>query len=190
MLELFNVTTTIKTYHGCKDVFMHWFMIDRKTPVGRYAALIRDYYRVDERARLYAEGAVDELFTAEEADALLAYLQQHHPDGSTHVVTAASLPLGNGGGAGAAMIAGYDAIAVGGPQDFYMLHKEADWNLPFNVYGYYDLEAHEAAPGCEQERRRALRSGMIFAREDGTLFRASEMTDEEYERAFYRPCPQ
>ncbi len=38
MLELFNVTTTIKTYHGCKDVFMHWFMIDRRR---RWGAMLR-----------------------------------------------------------------------------------------------------------------------------------------------------
>lgn len=72
MVELFNVTTTIKQFHGCKDVRMEWLVIDRKMPVAVYAEVIRDYPTGADKE--YAEACADELFTGEEARALMAYL--------------------------------------------------------------------------------------------------------------------
>jgi hypothetical protein len=30
-----------------------------------------------------------------------------------------------------------------------MLNKTEDWNLPFNVFGYFDLRHHEPVPEAE-----------------------------------------
>jgi hypothetical protein len=80
-IELFHVTTTITKYRGCENVAMNWFYCDRKTPLGPYAQLIANYDPADEY-RMYAKGAIDEMFTADEAQALVTYLRKgmgRHP---------------------------------------------------------------------------------------------------------------
>jgi len=179
MTLLFNVTTTINEFRGCKDVCIQWFMVDRDVPVGPYAELIEDYEHLDTEEkgwglRQYAEDCVNELFTAEEADALLAYLDQHHPTDSTHYLSSAKLPIERG-------VVGVGALAVGGPTDFLMLSERDSWNLAFEVWGYYDLRQHEPAAGGELERSRAFRSGTLFASSNG-IVRASDLTEEEYQK--------
>ena len=182
-MDLFTVTTTIRAqeFHGCRDVTMRWFVVDRPTPVVPYSEVVADYAALDDDYKLYVvHDAVDELFTDSEARALVEYMAREHP-GDLHEITPARLPLeGN--------IMGRGAIPVGGPQDFYMLSREDEWTLPFQVYGYYDLERHEAAAGGEEERASALRSGMFFAGPEG-IIRASDLSEAEYQaRLAQREC--
>jgi hypothetical protein len=97
-------------------------------PQGRrpYAELIKNY----EPGNLYAEEFVEELFTWDEAQQLVAYLKDF-PD-STTVVEEYPLPIENNW-------IGFGARAVGGGDDFYMLSEAPGYSLPFKVWGYFDL---------------------------------------------------
>lgn len=140
--ELFHVSSTIMEFHGCKDVCIAWFNTADARPDLPFAALIEGYDEMDTYFRRYSEGYVSELFTAEQARALVTYLDQHHGHESVQATTRVKLPVpGN--------IMGCGAIPVGGPQDFYLLCKEEEWTLPFEVWGYYDLRQHE--PVAEHE---------------------------------------
>jgi hypothetical protein len=50
---------------------------------------------------------------------------------------------------------GNGAIAVGGGDDFCMLHKEPEYSLPFKVEGYFDLHQCELSDDAEDECTRA-----------------------------------
>ena len=140
MVSLFRVTTTIYQVHDCKNLSTHWFMIDRTCPVAPYAELIEDYAEAKRSSsRYYAEGYVDELFTAKEAEALQADLSRRPHSGCAHVVTAVSLPVEF------ERVFPYGAIPTSGEEDRYMLYRRDDWALPFKVAGYVDLRNHEAA---------------------------------------------
>jgi len=129
-MKLYCVSTTAPEYSGFKNVVFHWF---NEKPQGKraYAVLIKDY---DPKAYAiyYAEAFVDELFTEDEARQLKDYIDQSH-EGET-IIKEQPLPVDNN-------VMGYGAIPVGGMQDFYMLSKEAEYSLPFKVYGYFDLRA-------------------------------------------------
>lgn len=171
--ELFYVTSTVTEFCGCKDVCMGWFKVNDPRPDLPFAALIEGYDDLGPDSRCYPELYVAELFTAEQARALVTYLDQHHGHESIQTTTRVKLPVpGN--------VMGYGAIPVGGPQDFYLLYKEEGWTLPFDVWGYYDLRQHEPVAGHEAERNRALRSGTLFV-VDRAIVRASDLTDEEFE---------
>jgi hypothetical protein len=132
--ELFHVTSTIREFGSRKDVGMGWFIIHAR-PDLPFAELIEGYELASDR--VYAENYLAGLFTSEQASALVAYLNQHHDhDGVETVTTRVELPVpGN--------IMGFGDIAVGGPEGFYRLCEEREWTLPFEVWGYYDLQQHE-----------------------------------------------
>jgi hypothetical protein len=93
-------------------------------------------YNPNEAMAAYSELAVDELFTFDEANALKQYLDRHHGDEDETSIEKAEIPLPNN-------VGGIGAIAVGGGDDFYELHKERQYSLPFKVEGYFNLV------GCE-----------------------------------------
>jgi hypothetical protein len=135
--KLFGVTTLVKEYGGCRDVTFHWFK-EEPTPGARpYGQLIADYVPGD----AYAEGAIDEYFTEDEAKQLAAYLAGE-VDGDEDKTTTKeiSLPIPNN-------MAGYGAMAVGDGDDFYMLSKSPDYPLPFSVSDYYNLEGYVLLDG-------------------------------------------
>jgi hypothetical protein len=147
--ELFHVTSTITEFHGCKDVCMAWFNTADAWPDLPFAALIEGYDELAPDLRCYPEMYVAELFTAEQAVALVTYLDQHHGHESVQTTRRVKLPVpGN--------IMGYGAIPVGGLQDFHLLCKEKEWTLPFEVWGYYDLRQHEPVAGHEAARTQPL----------------------------------
>lgn len=116
-MNLFNVTTTIRAveFHGCRDVTMQWFVVDRPAPVVPYSEAVADYGALDDNDKLYVHDAVDELFTDNEARTLVEYMAREHP-WDLHEITPARLPLEQN-------IMGLGAIPVGGPQDFLMLSE-------------------------------------------------------------------
>jgi hypothetical protein len=135
MMKLYRVTTIVKEYDGCKNVAFAWFKSDLPAEPRRpYHELIADY---DPSVRTigYAEDAIKELFTEDEAKQLVAYLDREHGDQET-TIEEQKLPIPNN-------CCGYSANAVGGGDDFYTLDKRPDYSLPFKVWGYFDLV------GCE-----------------------------------------
>lgn len=84
----------------------------------------------------FEQGIVDELFTPDEADQLAAYLRTP-PNVVDVTMTELSAPIPT-------RMDGLDiiptsAIAVGGCDDMYMLYKHEDYDLPFEVSGYYSV---------------------------------------------------
>ncbi len=132
MEKLYRVTTTVPEFKGHRDVLISWFVDKRASRVQRpYAELIVGYDPAEKN--LYAEEAVDELFSEAEAETLADWLNANR-NGDTRIAEA-ELPL-------PANICGFGAIAVGGPTDFLKLNK-GPTRLGFKVLGYYDLRGHE-----------------------------------------------
>src|SRR5262245_12896768 len=108
-MKLYHVTTKVKEFeydgHLYLDVTFQWFCHKRPDSLPRpYAELIKDYDPNDHHIG-YAEEAVDELFTADEAAQLKSYLDSNY-DGET-TITECKLPLPKN-------VMGHGAIPVGG----------------------------------------------------------------------------
>ena len=128
--KLYRLTSVIDDWpHRGKrynNVAVTWFVDERDY----YPDF--DYRKLLTRIDAYGIGAIDELFTREEADQLAEYLLT--PPNPTEVeITEVDLPLN-------ANVAGVGAIAVGGDCDFYMLSEHDDYNLPFKAWGYYRID--------------------------------------------------
>src|SRR5690242_12481893 len=127
MIALFNVTTTVYQYRGCKDVVFKWFCHSRQRTGQRraYEHLIENYDARDRYVE-YSKGYIDELFSNAEAVALKGYLDREHGDEGTTTITPVELPVRNN-------TMGLSAIAVGGGDAFYDLDKEESYSLLFKV---------------------------------------------------------
>jgi hypothetical protein len=150
MMKLYRVTTIVKEYDGCKNVAFAWFKSDSRD-IGRrrpYADLIADY---DPSMRTigYAEEAIEELFTEDEAKQLVAYLdREKHGDQET-TIEEQVLPIPNN-------FCGCSPNGVGGGDDYYMLDQRPDYSLPFKVWGYFDLVGCELVDGSGVYHQRYL----------------------------------
>jgi hypothetical protein len=145
-MELYCVTTITREYRGCKNVTFQWFRSEPGTTRRPYGELITDYDPRDEH-RGYAEGAIDELFTADEAAELAAYLDREHGNHAVTTITKADPPIRND-------VMGVGAIPVGGGDDFYMLCEKPGYSLRYKVWGYYDLVGCELIDGSDVYRER------------------------------------
>ena len=154
---LYWVHSQVANFHGYKNVWIAWFMHKRPRqlfgPEGSlgvpYAAVIRGYDEADESGRLYCEGAVEERFTIDEARSLVDWLREHRDDDAK--LTTVDLPFRKN-------CMGVGAQAVGGETDFYMISKNPDYDLPFEVFGFYDvkrLRIRRDAPGSVALLKRA-----------------------------------
>jgi hypothetical protein len=83
----------------------------------------------------YIISQIEQTFTGQQADELIAYLEEH--DGTKAWKEPAYKPIENGIGLG--------FYPVGGPTDFYKLHMEEGYNLSFKAEAYYDVEYAEWA---------------------------------------------
>jgi hypothetical protein len=131
-----------------RNVEVWWFVTERAAPIQRpYADLILDYDAAldEEEAReglpdcRLAEGAIDELFSKDEAEALVEWLKDTRPDGNTEIrETALPLPQNT---------CGFGFLPCGGGVDN-MGPRQRDGasmmeRLGFMAYGYYDLRTHD-----------------------------------------------
>lgn len=140
--KLFSVTSVIDDWphRGGRfnGVAVDWFVVERSyDPRFDYATLIdrpiADCYG--------GSDCVDELFTADEARQFEKYLLTTH-DTSVRIeevpvpINGGHMPIGG--------------VPVGGPSDFHMLSKHSEYNLPFQVWGYYRIDCG-AAPAYDAE---------------------------------------
>ena len=92
------------------------------------------FFREDAKGT-YEEAAWNELFSVEEAAALVAWLLRSYGDGGEEVTikpmepSSDCIPIG--------------AIPAGGASDFYMFTEEDHYDLPFRAWGYYELDDPE-----------------------------------------------
>jgi len=114
-----------------KSVTINWFVVDRKIPPVPYETSIKSYRpnSKDPGKYRYPEGFIDECFTYQETNALTEYLKRYPGECK---ISEVELPIEPN-------LAGNGALAIGGLEGFYMLSKDENYNLPFKVWGYYDL---------------------------------------------------
>jgi hypothetical protein len=128
--DLFEVHTVLKEFHGHCDVIIKWFRCEKpEIPLIPYAEAIRDYVP---GKHLYAEGAIDELFSRVEAEQVAAYLDKYHGDEGRTTIKKRDLPIDNNAWC-------IRATPVGSGPDCYMLWKEPKYTVPFQVEGFFDL---------------------------------------------------
>lgn len=125
-----------------KDVEIVWLM-DRKEPVAPYNEIIQGYSLLEESSKPYVEARVQELFTEQELQELQKYLLFVHDDRNS-LVEEVLLPVSD-------KYCGLSSIPVGGLSDHYMLSREPEYSLPFEVYGYYNVSNCEEIGSAEPE---------------------------------------
>lgn len=133
-IRLFGARSRVPIFQGREKVDFIWFMCNRREPVAPYAELIEGYAELtapDRRQQL--EGYIDEFFTAEEIEALADYVRQAHDLELT--VKEKRLPLSLEKQNVLPLV--HRTMNTG--QDFYMLCKEEGYDLPFDVWGLYDI---------------------------------------------------
>jgi len=135
---LYRVQTRTDAIEGYDDVLITWAAEGRTSPVAPYADVIEGLGSGD-HADLFRRNAVDELFTFEEAQAWVAYLQRHYSNESSEVVEQ-PLPLPPNAVA-------LSEMPVGSGVDQIMPVREEDFPFSFHVYGCYDLREHLAETG-------------------------------------------
>jgi hypothetical protein len=140
-MDLFSVESIVKEYRAHRDVQFAWFRMDREIPLVPYAEGIREYDPND-RYAVYAEMTLGELFSREEAEALVAYLDRIHGHEGLNRIKTRELPLPNS-------TLNVSAMPIGGGPDYYHLWKEPKYDLPFKVEGFFDLRCHERIDGNE-----------------------------------------
>jgi hypothetical protein len=141
-MNLYRVNTLVGKHRGCKDVPFKWFRCERgeRRP---YAHLIENY----DPDNKHAEDAIDELFTASEANALKEYLDRDYLDEVTKIEKVA-LPIPNNS-------AGVGANATaGGCLRFCKLDKGWKYSLAFRVWGVCDLRGCEPVTMTDDEINR------------------------------------
>lgn len=84
----------------------------------------------------YIHSQIEETFNRVEMRAILAYLLKHYKSKEVKVVIQRATPPKNN-------CMGLGAIAVGGLCDFYMFSEERGYDLPFEVWGYFDVRNSE-----------------------------------------------
>jgi hypothetical protein len=117
-----------------EEVKITWFALERKNPLAPYETAIQDYGQLDEKERAFPEGYVNEQFSREEAEALKKYLDRR-PDTTTQIEEIELPVLPNASGC--------RRLARGGGNDFYILHREKTYTLPFKVEGYFSVRFAE-----------------------------------------------
>src|SRR5687768_6596216 len=135
---LYRVQTRTDAIEGYDDVLITWAAEGRTSPVAPYADVIEGLGSSD-HADLFRRNAVDELFTFEEAEVWVAYLQRHYSNESSEVVEQ-PLPLPPNAVA-------LSEMPVGSGVDQIMPVREEDYPFSFHVYGCYDLREHLAETG-------------------------------------------
>ena len=150
--ELFQIKTTRANFRGYKNVMFWWFVETRDKklfgPDGSLGVEYRDViadYEPDPDSGPYAEGAVEELFTAAEAKAFVEYLNRY-PEGSNTTAERYDLPMPKN-------MAGFGANPVGGAVGNIGPFDVDDHGLPIKIFGYYDLEECEFDATLPDARR-------------------------------------
>jgi hypothetical protein len=116
----------------------------------------------------YLAGAVDELFTHEEAQGLVDYIEVNRPElRNTRISEYGDMPIPHNH-------MGLDAIPLGGGVDQLVPRWEEDWRYPldFPVSGYVDMRRYEP-----REREPYKQCAIEGCEDDGTRIFSSSDTD-------------
>jgi hypothetical protein len=116
-----------KVYDG---VEICWFVVYRDTPINSHRKLLNGYLTNPDNSQYISEDNIYELFTEEEAEAFKEYLLKNHRE---------QCQLREADIRSEVNSWGYGDKILSYREGFYRLDHEGDYNLPFIVWGYYDL---------------------------------------------------
>ena len=169
MIELYKAHTIVPRFGGCKDVKLHWFVCSRNSSLHPpYRELITGPQC---EGFLHAMDSIDEMFSVEEGNQLVAHLNENYP-ACANCMTKVELPISC---KNEYPIGG---LSFGGPTGVINLSENEKWNLQFKVSGYYDLRNYEPLPDRESDllRRRLFVGGIIYIN-DGKVILASDLEE-------------
>ncbi|HSE83135.1 MAG TPA: hypothetical protein VLB01_01140 [Thermodesulfobacteriota bacterium] len=138
MTKLFTVKSRVSKFIHRERVYdfveFQWFVVYRETSTFSYDELIESYRNKLDNSYYISESNISELFTEEEADALKEYLLRtlnHECEIEEANLLIESYTLA------------YEDIILGHEEGFYRLNEEEGYDLPFIVWGYYDVSYAE-----------------------------------------------
>ncbi|TFG80327.1 MAG: hypothetical protein E4H23_02965 [Chrysiogenales bacterium] len=138
MSSIFSVHSLARNflYDGkqYEEVKITWFVLERSKPLAPYEAAILDYGQLNEKERAFPEEYVNEQFSRVEAEALKNYLERR-ADTATRIEEI-ELPVSPNA-------SGCRRLPRGGGNDFFILHRETAYRLPFKVEGYFSVRFAE-----------------------------------------------
>jgi hypothetical protein len=130
------VRVVAKEALGHKGVTFYLFHPD-DLPEEVYARCIPAHL---DRSDPYLRSAVEDTFSSEEAERLRAYLARRHPEAEV-IAEGVELPLDLN-----EHCCGQSALPIGGNTGHYMFSREEGCDLPFKVYGFYNLHGADSGP--------------------------------------------
>ncbi len=141
--RVYLIQATLKSFKGRRDVIVYLF----RTDTGEEELQeLQSLDLVDKATNDTPEGAnpedalrsILEAFTANEGNQVLDYLKLRYEEQISEVVVSPveiPVPLG---------MVPFSAIPEGKTMGFIRFDAVADYNLPFVVHGFYNLDAHDA----------------------------------------------
>ncbi len=141
--RVYLIQATLKSFKGRRDVAVYLFRNDTgEEELNELRGLdLVDKAKDDTPEDASPDAAlrsVLEAFTAEEGNLVLDYLKERYEEQISEVVVSPieiPVPLG---------MVPFSAIPEGKTMGFIRFEAVADYNLPFVVRGFYDLDAHES----------------------------------------------
>ncbi|MBI2487074.1 MAG: hypothetical protein HYW01_08960 [Deltaproteobacteria bacterium] len=134
MTKLFRVASKVNNFSYQKRVYdsveICWFVIHRETPFVSYVELMKNSGKELNNSQDMFENNIKELFTEQEANILKEYLLRNHKQKCE--MKRADLLL-------EAYTLGYGDLVPDSGEGFYKLNEEDSYDLPFVVWGYYDI---------------------------------------------------
>jgi hypothetical protein len=133
-MELYKATSVVNELihnrHGYNGVTIHWFA-NRKYPVIAYRKVVKDFDTLSEKDRFNIKEFIKELLTKKEAEQLRKYLGNAH---NWNVeISPYPLPIED-------RQLSFRAHEVGGTIGFIRLNEEKNFNLPVQVWGYFNVD--------------------------------------------------
>ncbi len=144
--RIYLIQATLKSFKGRRDVIVHLFRTNiDEAAVEQELQELRHMDVVGKADADTPEGAqaddallsILEAFTAEEGNLLLPYLEKRYDEQISEVVVSpleVPVPLG---------VVPFSAIPEGKTMGFIRFNAVPDYDLPFGVHGFYDLDNHE-----------------------------------------------
>lgn len=177
MTKLFTVKSRVSKFSHRERIYdfieFHWFVVYRETSPFSYDELIEDCRKRLDNSYYISENNVNELFTEEEAEALKEYILR--TQNQECEIEEANLLLES-------YTLAYDDIVLGHEEGFYRLDEEEGYDLPFVVWGYYDVGHAEDISWLDYGMKfieRALdKIGMSVTSRDKLRFIVKELKDE------------
>ncbi len=142
--RVYLIQIMLKSFKGRRDVIVYLFRTDTNEKELETLRQYEDLVAKPDSTTPEGASAEDailsvlEAFTAEEGNVLLEYLEKKYNEHIKEVVVSPlelPIPLG---------MVPFSAIPEGKSMGFIRFETVPDYDVPFKVHGFYDLDAHDA----------------------------------------------